>query len=441
MIKAENDRRIRAAAWTEAAGSDGGTGRDSREEKQMTGTTTLQTRAIWQITERLRDAKDIAVALAGCLEIITQVMECEAGSVWLLSKRSGRLSAVSYFGAVDISGISVAGGQGIVGSVTRSGEPVIVADASKDERFTRSVDEETGFITKSMICVPLKNEYETIGCVELINKRSGVPYTEEDLALCEQMASLAAVAIEEKGFTYEPDQDKRVIISLRGVTKDYPSGDGVSHVLKGIDLDIYENEFVVVFGESGCGKTTLMNIVGGMDSLTDGTLLIDGKDFSHPSGPELTSYRRNEIGYIFQAYHLMPNLSAIENLEFIAEISKAPLPPAEALELVGLRTRANNFPSQMSGGQQQRVSIARALVKQPRLILADEPTAALDYQTSIEVLGVIENIMKAQNTTVMMITHNPEIAKMADRVIRLSNGKVASIRRNMKPLPAKELSW
>ena len=147
MIKAENDRRIRAAAWSEAAGSDGGTGRDSREEKQMTGTTTLQTRAIWQITERLRDAKDIAVALAGCLEIITQVMECEAGSVWLLSKRSGRLSAVSYFGAVDISGISVAGGQGIVGSVTRSGEPVIVADASKDERFTRSVDEETGFIT------------------------------------------------------------------------------------------------------------------------------------------------------------------------------------------------------------------------------------------------------------------------------------------------------
>ena len=407
----------------------------------MVGADTLQTKAIWQITERLRDADDIAAALTGCLEIIMRVMDCEAGSVWLLSKRTNRLSAVAYAGTADISGISVAGNQGVVGSVTKTGESVIVADAVKDERFTKSVDEETGFVTRSMVCVPLKNAYETIGCVELINKRSGAPYTQDDLSLCEQMASLAAVAIEETGFSFDPEQDKRVIISLRGVTKEYPSGDGVSRVLKGIDLDIYENEFVVVLGESGCGKTTLMNIIGGMDSLTEGALIVDGKDFSHPDGAELTEYRRHEIGYIFQAYHLMPNLSAIENLEFIAEISKDPLPSKEALELVGLADRANNFPSQMSGGQQQRVSIARALVKQPRLILADEPTAALDYQTSIEVLCVLENIIKSQNTTVIMITHNPEIAKMADRVIRLSNGGIASIRRNLHPLTAKELSW
>ena len=407
----------------------------------MAGPNTIQTKAIWQVTERLRDADDIAAALVGCLEIIKQVMDCEAGSVWLLSKRTNRLSAVASVGVVDIVGISVAAGQGVVGSVTETGESLIVADATKDERFTKSVDEETGFVTRSMLCVPLKNEYETIGCVEIINKRSGAPYTEDDLALCEQMAALAAVAIEEKGFTFDPEQDKRVIVSLRGVTKEYPSGDGVSQVLKGIDLDIYENEFVIVLGESGCGKTTLMNIVGGMDSLTEGTLLVDGKDFSHPSSAELTEYRRNQIGYIFQAYHLMPNLSAIENLEFIAEITKDPLSPGEALEMVGLTNRANNFPSQMSGGQQQRVSIARALVKQPRLILADEPTAALDYQTSIEVLTVMENIIKTKNTTVLMITHNPEIAKMAHRVIRLSNGRISSIRRNLNPLPAKELSW
>ena len=137
----------------------------------------------------------------------------------------------------------------------------------------------------------------------------------------------------------------------------------------------------------------------------------------------------------------MPNLSALENLEFIAEIVKNPMPPREALELVGLTDRANNFPSQMSGGQQQRVSIARALVKQPRLILADEPTAALDYATSIEVLTIVEDIVRNQGKTVVMITHNPEIAKMADRVVRLSNGRISSIQLNMNPLPAKELSW
>ena len=407
----------------------------------MAEATPLLTKVIWQITQQLRDADDIVAALTGSLGIIAGTMDCEAGSVWLLSKRTNRLTAVACVGDVNIVGISVAYGQGVVGAVTENGQSVIVADASKDRRFSKSVDEETGFVTRSMLCVPLKDEHGTIGCVELINKRSGAPYTADDLTLCEQMASLAAVAIEEKGFAFDPDQDKRILLSLRGVTKEYPSGDAVNRVLKGIDLDIYENEFVVILGESGCGKTTLMNIVGGMDSLTDGTLTVDGKDFSHPDGAQLTEYRRNAIGYIFQAYHLMPNLSAIENLEFIAEISKSPLPPSQALELVGLKDRANNFPSQMSGGQQQRVSIARALVKRPKLILADEPTAALDYQTSIEVLCVIESIMKTQNTTVMMITHNPEIAKMADRVIRLSNGKIASIRRNLNPLSAKELVW
>jgi len=225
------------------------------------------------------------------------------------------------------------------------------------------------------------------------------------------------------------------------VVKEFPSREGRIRVLKGISLDIYPQEFLVILGESGCGKTTLMNIIGGMDSLTEGTMLVDGKDFSHPDSAELTAYRRNAIGYIFQAYHLMPNLSALENLEFIAEISQNPMSAPEALKLVGLSDRANNFPSQMSGGQQQRVSIARALVKQPRLILADEPTAALDYATSIEVLTIVEDVIRKQGKTVIMITHNPEIAKMADRIVRLRNGRISSIQLNLNPLPAKELSW
>ena len=402
---------------------------------------TKHIKAIWKITEQLRDADDLSAALSGCMEIIAEVLDCEAGSVWLLSKKTNRISAVSSFGVVDITGISVESGQGVVGSVTETGESVIVEDVSKDEHFTKSVDEETGFVTKSIICVPLKNEYETIGCVEIINKRSGALYTKEDLELCEHMAALAAVAIEEKGFTFEPESDKRVIISLRRVTKEYASGENANLVLKGIDLDIYENELVVVLGESGCGKTTLLNIIGGMDSLTEGTLTVEGNDFSHPSDSALTDFRRNYVGFVFQSYHLMPNLNARENVQFIAEISPDPKDIDEALAKVGLTERAGNFPSQMSGGQQQRVSIARALAKNPKVIFADEPTAALDYETSIEVLSVIEDIIHSQSTTVMMITHNPEIAKMADRVIKLKDGKISSIRYNLHPLHATELSW
>lgn len=402
---------------------------------------TLNTKVIWQITERLRDADDIAEALTGCMEIITRELDCEAGSVWLLGRRSNRLYVVACTGEVTITGISVAAGQGIVGSVTQSGKSVIVADTAKDERFTKSVDEETGFVTKSIVCVPLKNEDETIGCIELINKRSGALYTEYDLALCEQMASLAAVAISEKGLSFEPDENKNVIISLRGVTKEYPSGDGVSRVLKGIDLDIYENEFVVILGESGCGKSTLVNIIAGMDNLTDGTLIVNGQDFSHPPEIELTAYRRNYLGFVFQSYNLLPNLTAQENVQFIADLAKEPMDAAEAIEKVGLSDRANNYPSALSGGQQQRVSIARAIVKNPQIIFADEPTAALDYQTSIEVLSVFEDIVKTRGTTVVMITHNPEIARMANRVVKLKDGLVANVRLNLRPAKAADLVW
>ena len=228
---------------------------------------------------------------------------------------------------------------------------------------------------------------------------------------------------------------------LKNVTKEFPSGDGVLQVLKGINLEIYKNEFVIILGESGCGKTTMMNIVGGMDFLTDGQLLIEGKDFSHPTDAELTRYRREYLGFIFQSYNLMPNLTAEENVQFIAELVPEPMTAEEAIAKVKLTERANNYPGQLSGGQQQRVSIARALVKRPKLILADEPTAALDYTTSIEVLSVIEDIVKNQGTTVMMVTHNAEIAKMADRVIKVRGGKIASIKKNMHPLHAEELVW
>ena len=397
--------------------------------------------AIWNITETLRNAQQLEEALSSSLEVTTDEVACEEGSVWLVNKDDERLYAVVNVGATDITGISIAKGQGIAGSVVESGSSVIVRNTSSDERFSSSVDEETGFKTKNIICVPLKTMHETLGCIQLVNKRGEGSFTDEDLELCENLASIIAMSLEERGVSIIPRAEKTPIVSLKNVIKEYPSGESTIRVLKGINLDIYENEFLVVLGESGCGKSTMLNIIGGMDNLTDGTLTIDGKDFSHPTEQQLTEYRRNYIGFIFQSYNLMPNLSAKENIEFISEIIDNPMPADEALKKVGLLERADNFPSQMSGGQQQRVSIARAIAKRPRLILADEPTAALDFQTGQEVLMIIEDVVKNQGTTVVMITHNVEIAKMANRVIKLKNGKISSIRTNAHPLTAAEISW
>lgn len=399
------------------------------------------TKATWQIMEQLLEVDSLEEALAGSLEIIVNTLESEAGAIWLLDRKTERLSPVFHMGPADISGISVENGLGVEGLVTKTGKSVMVTDASNDPRIDGTVFDDGGLPVKTMICVPLNNLKDVIGCVQVINKKDGSAFDEDELQLCERMAALAAITIEEKGLSVEPEEEKEILLSLRNVTREYPSGEGVTRVLRGINLDIYKNEFVVILGESGCGKSTMINIAGGMDELTDGTLTIEGKDFSHPSDDDLTRYRRDYVGFIFQAYNLMPNLTALENVEFIAELVKDPMPASEAIAAVGLTERADNYPSQMSGGQQQRVSIARAIVKRPRLIMADEPTAALDYATSIEVLSVIENIVRTQGTTVMMVTHNPEIAKMADRVVKVRSGKIASIRKNMHPLRAEELVW
>ena len=211
--------------------------------------------------------------------------------------------------------------------------------------------------------------------------------------------------------------------------------------LNDISFRVNGGEICALLGENGAGKSTLLNIIGGMDKMTSGQLLVEGKDMSDPTEEELTEYRRKYIGFIFQSYNLMPNLSAYENIEFIAEISDEPLDSMEALELVGLDEKADRLPSALSGGQMQRVSIARALVKDPKIILADEPTAALDYETSIKVLSVIERIARERKTTVIMVTHNPEIAKMANRVIKIRDGKISSIRVNLHPMSAAELVW
>ncbi|MBR0466896.1 MAG: ATP-binding cassette domain-containing protein [Clostridia bacterium] len=399
------------------------------------------TKATWQIMEQLLEVDNLEDALSGSLEIIVKTLNSEAGAIWFLDTKTDRLSPLFHIGPADISNITVENGLGIEGVVTKTGKSVIVEDAANDRRFDGTVFDDNGLATRTMICVPLNNLHEVIGCVQIVNKKDGSLYERDELQLCERMASLAAITIEEKGLLVDFGEKKETLAVLKDVIKEFPSGDGVSRVLKGINLDIYKNEFVVVLGESGCGKSTMMNIVGGMDFLTDGTLLIEDKDFSHPSDKDLTAFRRNYVGFIFQSYNLMPNLTALENVQFIAELVDNPMSAVEALDKVGLKDKADNYPAQLSGGQQQRVSIARAIVKRPKLILADEPTAALDYTTSIEVLGVIEDIVRNDGATVMMVTHNPEIAKMADRVIKVRGGKIVSIKKNMHPLHAKELVW
>ena len=394
-----------------------------------------------ELFQEILEEDNLEHALAGSLEILVRALKSEVGVIWLWDKKTDRLVPMFETGPLDLSNLSVELGTDIESYVTKTGEQLSLSEMAPDERFSGSILEDYGYKIKNMICVPLGNLNEVIGCLQIVNKEDGPSYTEEDFRLCTRVAAVSALTIDEKGLTVNAGDKKDVLISVRNIIKEYPSGEGVSRVLKGVNLDIYKGEFLVILGESGCGKSTLVNIIAGMDNLTDGTLMVEGEDYSHPTDDQLTAYRREYVGFVFQSYNLMPNLTALENVQFNADIAPEPMSSEDAIAKVGLSERANNYPSALSGGQQQRVSIARAIVKQPKIIFADEPTAALDYQTSIEVLQVFEDIVNTRGTTVVMITHNPEIAKMAHRVIKLKNGIVGSVKLNIQPAKASELVW
>ena len=209
----------------------------------------------------------------------------------------------------------------------------------------------------------------------------------------------------------------------------------------GIDFSIDKGEFVVVVGPSGAGKTTVLNILGGMDKASGGEVLVDGKDIAGYSQKQLTGYRRNDIGFVFQFYNLVPNLTALENVELALQISRNPLDAKTVMQEVGLGDRLNNFPAQLSGGEQQRVSIARALAKNPKLLLCDEPTGALDYQTGKAILKLLQDMCRERGMTVIVITHNSALTPMADRVIRIKNGKVSEMYRNEHPVSVETIEW
>ncbi|MCD7880590.1 MAG: ABC transporter ATP-binding protein [Clostridiales bacterium] len=230
-------------------------------------------------------------------------------------------------------------------------------------------------------------------------------------------------------------------IELNHVSKRYQMGEVEILAVADISFTVEKGEFVVIVGPSGAGKTTVLNLLGGMDSCSGGEIIVDGQTVSGSTARQLTEYRRHDIGFVFQFYNLVQNLTALENVELAAQICRAPLPAEDVLRRVGLEDRMGNFPAQLSGGEQQRVAIARALAKNPKLLLCDEPTGALDYVTGKQILQLLQDTCRKQGMTVVVITHNSALTPMADRVIRIRSGKVASIVTNDHPTPVEQIEW
>ena len=230
-------------------------------------------------------------------------------------------------------------------------------------------------------------------------------------------------------------------VQFKDVTKIYKTGDVEVRALSDASFEIQKGEFCVIVGESGAGKTTLLNILGGMDTLTHGQVIMDGAEISSYSRTQLENYRRFDIGFVFQFYNLIPNLTALENVEIAAQLCPDSLPADQVLKAVGLGNRMSNFPAQLSGGEQQRVSIARALAKHPKLLLCDEPTGALDYETGKSILKLLQDSCRRDGMTVVIITHNGALAAMADRVIRVKSGAINSVRMNDHVVPVEQIEW
>lgn len=413
----------------------------------MTPETLRQFKTIGEIQACIAKADNLTQALREGLSIIARNCQARAAVIWRADQPADdgpqttphELRPDFWIGPEDLTSCVHLAGEDAVGRVFTSQRAELRLDFAADpDEGTQADFPNTPIV--SMICVPLSTASDELGCIQVINKEDGTLWTQEDADTVEIFAMSAAMALEDSDLLQAPWKPGETIIEARGITREFQNGDKITRVLKGVNLNVYDGEFVVVLGESGCGKSTFLNIIGGMDRATGGTFTFQGKEMSTATDAELTAYRRDNIGFIFQSYNLMPNLTALQNLRLIAELVENPMNCEQVLDLVGLSDRKHSYPSQLSGGQQQRVSIARALVKNPKIIFADEPTAALDYVTSIEVLQTMERIV-AEGTSLIMVTHNEEITRMADRVVRMRNGRIHEVTVNRHPVHATELVW
>ena len=394
---------------------------------------------IGKIHACITSSKAFDEAVTDCLKIVLQYSMADHAVVWRADNSEVPvLRPVYWICPVDLSSKMHRSGESLVGRVyqNRISEIVSEENLSSDAELSNDFD---GINIGSCACVTLGSGNTRYGCLQFIRTSGKNSFTQDELDSYELLSYLIQTELKEIYPEIHRSQ-KDILLSARNIHKYYQSGESRIHVLKGVNLDVYKGEFICLLGESGCGKSTMLNIIGGLLDFDEGNLTFEGKDISKFNRKELTEYRRDNIGFIFQAYNLMPNLNAKQNVDLIAELVKNPADSEELLRLVGLAEQKDHYPSQLSGGQQQRIAIARAMAKKPPLILADEPTAALDYSTSIEVLSVMENIVK-DGSTLMVVTHNEAISKMADRVIRFRDGKTYEIRVNSHPLHATDLVW
>ncbi|MBR5337971.1 MAG: ATP-binding cassette domain-containing protein [Lachnospiraceae bacterium] len=395
---------------------------------------------IGKVQQAISKVSTLDEALKVGLQVILESSAADHAVMWYSDpKDNSKLHPYYWICPLDLSSVSYAPGIGAVGQAFAKQSPVTIINFQETPEPVTEKDLE-GINVSSLCCVPFSNDTRHIGCIEFIKTVETGYFSEDDADVCQLLAVMTELAINESALPPENWSDRKTILSVRNVTREYKNGDIITKVLKGVNFDVFEGEFLALLGESGCGKSTVLNIIGGMDKATSGTFSFMGKDMSNANTDELTQYRRDNIGFVFQSYNLMPNLNAKQNLELIAELVDNAMDPLEALDLVHMKEKQANYPSQMSGGQQQRISIARALVKRPRLILADEPTAALDYTTSIEVLQAFEQVVE-RGTTLIMVTHNEEITRMANRVIRFRDGKLYEVTVNHKPAKATDLVW
>ena len=390
---------------------------------------------IGEINSAVSKSKNADEALKKSLKLIVDSGNSDYAVLWYLDKNDNLIHPYYWLCPYDLSTLAISKEHQYLWEPFLKKETAVFNDIEEqDKKFYKLLQ---NLKINSAVLVPFSFKKDTEGLITICKKEGN--FTDEETDVYNILILLVETLIKDR-FVDAQWTNKNKIMSVKGVTKEFVNAGIVTKVLKGINFDIFEGEFLCLLGESGCGKSTLLNILGGMDKPTSGEVYFMDKNIAESSEKELTEYRRNNVGFIFQSYNLMPNLTAKENLDLIGELVEEPLDSVETLSLVSLEDKKNNYPSQLSGGQQQRVSIARALIKNPKIIMADEPTAALDYETSIEVLTALENILK-KKTTLVMVTHNEEIAKMADRVVRFRDGKIYEITVNNKKLKATELVW
>jgi len=398
---------------------------------------------VWQITNLFHNARNIQETLDAALSQVMAVVNAESGTLWLVDADNEHLSPYIARGP-KVSGLTtmkLKKGEGMAGWVVENRLPQIVYDVASDPRWSSRFDQKTGYVTRSILCAPLITSNTTIGCLQLINKRDGQLFDDDDLHLCQDLATLAAIALEKQGLLVQEAPQRKILNRLEEVSKNYRMGEVTVEALKTTSLEVFDGELLVILGPSGSGKSTLLNLLGGMDQPTSGRIFFGDRELSHASEKSMTLYRRYDVGFVFQFYNLIPDLTAGENVALAAELVDDPLRVEDVLEEVGLGQRMDHFPAQMSGGEQQRVSIARAIVKKPSILLCDEPTGALDDNTGKTILCLLEKVAREGKSTVVIVTHNTAIGAMADRIFKMRSGNLVEVVKNPHPTPAAQIEW